>query len=184
MKNKALKILYFYNGIFVLAGSLLGPLYAIYVERFQGGILPVSISWSAFLLSTTFFIFLLSKYGDGVKEQEYLLMAGYLVRALVWLMYIFIGNITTLVIMQIFLGLGEALGSPSFDAIFAEHLDRGRHIKEYSDWKLISNIVLAMGTLAGGFIVSKFGFIPLFIIMSGLAFISFFGILLKPRKLL
>lgn len=111
MNNKALKILFIYNGVFVLAGSLLGPLYAIYVEKFQ-------------------------------------------------------------------------LGTPAFEVIFAEHLDEGKHIADYSDWKLISNIMLALGTLIGGVIVSKFGFTPLFLLMSSLAVISFIGVILKPRHLL
>lgn len=184
MNNQALKILFIYNGVFVLAGSLLGPLYAIYVEKFQAGILPVSISWSAFLISTTVFTFILSKIGDRVKEKEYLLLAGYFVRALAWFLFIFVGDIVFLIILQICLGLGEALGTPAFEVIFAEHLEEGKHIAEYSDWKLISNIMLALGTLIGGVVVSKFGFTLLFLLMSSLAIISFIGVILKPRHLL
>lgn len=184
MNNKALKVLFFYNGIFVLAGSLLGPLYAVYVQKFQSGVLAISVSWSAFIISATFFIYLLSKIGDRFKEKEYFLLAGYLIRALAWFLFIFIGNIWSLVILQIFLGLGEALGTPTFEAIFAEHLDQGKFLAEYSNWKLITNIVLAIGTLAGGIIVAKFGFTPLFLAMSALSAVSFIGVLLKPRNLL
>lgn len=184
MKNSALKVLYLYNGIFCLAGSLLGPLYAVFVEKFHGGVLAISASWAAFIISATFFIYLLSKVGDRFKEKEYLLLAGFLVRAIVWFLFIFIGNIWSLVVLQIFLGLGEALGSPAFDAIFAEHLDKGQFIKEYANWKLVMNIALAAGTLTGGVIVAKFGFVPLFLTMSALSIVSFIGVLLKPRKLL
>ncbi len=182
--NKALKALFIMNGIFVLAGSLLGPLYAVYVKSLDERIMSVSLSWAAFLLSTTVFTFIVSRMGDKIREKEYLLMAGYLIRSVVWFLYIFVGGVLDLVILQVMLGIGEALGTPSFDALFAEHLDKNKHISEYSDWKIISNGVLVLGTLLGGYIVSRYGFTYLFLAMSGLSLVAFFGILLKPRKLL
>lgn len=184
MKNKALRALYIYNGVFLLAASMLGPLYAVYVERFVNGIMSVSISWSAFLISTTIFTYLISKKGDGVKEREYLMMAGYLLRIVSWLSFIFVNNLLSLVFIQILLGLGEALGTPSFNAIFAEHLDKDKYVSEYSNWTLISNLFSALGIIIGGIIVSNFGFKFLFVLMSAISLIPFLGILVKPRKLL
>src|SRR3989344_3982373 len=177
--NKSLKTLVLFNGIFVFASCLLGPLYAIYVEGIDKSVLAVSSSWSAFLFSTTLFTYLMSKWGDKVKETEYLLVGGYLIRAVVWLGYIFVGNLFMLILLQVLLGIGESLGTPSYDAIFAEHLDRNKHIKDYSIWKVISNLVGASATLMGGFVVSFYGFVPLFIFMSVIALISMFGILLS-----
>lgn len=184
MQNKSLKILFIFNGIFVFAGSLLGPLYALYVGTFDKNILSVSITWASFLAATFIFTIIVSKVGDKVKEKEYLLMAGFLVRAAAWFMFIFAGNVFHFVLLQVLLGLGEALGTPTFDAIFAEHLDGGKHIKEYADWKLIVNGTTAVGTIIGGLVVTTLGFNWLFAIMSGLATVSFLGVLIQPRKLL
>jgi MFS family permease len=181
MPNKILRVLFLYNGVFVLAGSLLGPLYALYVEKLDTGILPVSISWATFLASTTFFTYFISKMGDRLKHKRFLLIAGYLVRAFCWFFMALISNIEQLVLIQFILGIGEALGSPAFDTIFAEHLDTNKHIMDYSDWKVISNGILVLGTLAGGFIVSRFGFHYLLFGMSGLAIISFVGVLINPH---
>ena len=60
MTNRTLKILYLYNGIFVFGGSLLGPLYAVYVGIIDTSILSVSVTWSAFLISTFIFTFIIS----------------------------------------------------------------------------------------------------------------------------
>jgi MFS family permease len=88
------------------------------------------------------------------------------------------------VFIQILLGLGDSFGTPSFNAIIAEHLDVGRFIEEFSDWKLVLNIATGIGTLIGGIMVKEFGFDWLFIFMTILAIISFIGIWVQPRKLL
>ena len=182
--NKSLKILFLSNSLFVFASSLLGPLYALYVEGIDGKILSVSFSWFAFIVSSLFFTYLVGRYGDKIKEKEYLLLAGYLLRACVWIFFIFVTNISSLIILQIILGIGDALGSPAFESIFATHLDREQSISNYSTWKLFERVAIAAATLLGGFIVSLFGFSPLFIIMSLLALISFSIVLFQPRKLL
>lgn len=184
MKNKALSTLFLYNGVFVFAGSLLGPLYAVYIESIDLGFLSISFTWSVFLLSSTFAMIVVRKYGDRVEEKEYLLLAGYLIRALVWFSYPFVGGLVGVLILQVLLGIGEALGTPSYDAIFAEHLDNGKHVEEYTNWKLISSILSAIAVLIGGFIVQTYGFNVLFFIMGILAIISFIGVLIKPRELL
>ena len=184
MKNNSLKALFIFNGIFVFAGALLGPMYAVFVETIDPSIFSISISWSAFLISTTIFMIMIRKFGDSVFEKEYLLLAGYLIRSIAWFYFPFISIIIELVFLQILLGLGEALGTPSFDAIFAQHLDKGKEIKEYSEWKLITNIGGAIAVIIGSFIVNYFGFNFLFFLMGSLSLISFFGILIKPRDLL
>lgn len=184
MINKSLKVLFIFNGVFVLAGSLLGPLYALYVATFDKNILSVSITWASFLIATFVFTLTVSNFGDKIQDKRYLLMAGFLVRAFAWFMFIFAGNIFHFVLLQILLGLGEALGTPTFDAVFAEHLDKGRHIREYADWKLIVNGTTAVGTIIGGLIVTTLGFSWLFVAMSGLAMVAFFGMLVQPKKIL
>lgn len=184
MENKALQTLFLYNGIFVFAASLLGPLYAVFVETIDKSISSISLSWAAFLLSGTFFMLLVRKYGDRILETEYLLLAGFLVRAIAWFSFPFISTISMLILLQILLGLGEALGSPAYETLFAKHLDKNHNIEEYSDWKLIVNFSNAFAILLGGYIIEMYGFTPLFILMGGLALLSFMGILVKPRRLL
>lgn len=68
----ALKILFISNGIFVFADRLLGPLYAIFVEKFDTNILSVSFSWFIFMLSATLFTLIISKYGDYTMLWHYM----------------------------------------------------------------------------------------------------------------
>ncbi len=182
--NKPLRVLFILNSIFVFAGSLLGPLYAIYVRGIDSKVISVSFSWAVFMFSSTVFMYFVSKYGDRVKEQEYLLAGGFLVRCLAWFGYIFVSNLPSLIMLQIVLGLGEALGTPSWNAIFANHLDEKKEIMDYSNWDIIKNLMIAVATVVGGVLVTCFGFNLLFAVMGLLAFVSFIGVLITPRKVL
>jgi MFS family permease len=184
MSNKSLQALFIFNGVFIFSASLLGPLYAVYIESFNKGIFTISVTWASFFIASLLFTIVVSIFGDYIHEKEYLLVAGFLIRALAWFMFIGASNIVHFIALQALLGLGEALGTPAFDAIFAEHLDGGKHIKEYSIWKLIVNGTTAVGTLMGGFIAVRFGFSWLFFAMGSMALLAAFGIIIQERKLL
>lgn len=182
--NKSLKVLFGLNSIFVFGGSLFGPLYAVYIQGLDSNIITVSLSWSVFMISSTIFMYFVSKYGDLVKEQEYLLASGFLVRALAWFGYIFVTDVSGLILIQVVLALGEAFGTPAWNAIFAKHLDGHKEIMDYSNWNIINNLVVAIATVVGGVLVVEFGFRVLFVVMGLLALTSFVGTLLTPRRTL
>lgn len=182
--NKSLKFLLAINGIFVFAANLLGPLYAVFVETIDQKIFSVSLTWSIYLIATTLTTYILFRLGDQLKEKEYLLIAGFLLRAVAWIGLAFSSSLIHIGMAQIIIGIGEALGSPAFDALFAEHLDKDKHIRDYSSWKIISNLFSAIATLAGGFLVASLGFTPLFLLMAAIAVICSILVFLKPRSLL
>jgi len=182
--NKILKILFVYNGIFVLGASLLGPLYAVFVETINPSVLVVSWSWAAFLISAIFFLFVMARVGDRVQKKKYLLLAGYIVRAIAWFLFLFVQSVPALILVQILIGLGEALGTPAFNAIFAAHLNHGKQIADYANYKIVSMAVVTLGTIVGGLVVNSFGFQPLFLAMSGLAILSSIGVLAQSRDIM
>ena len=182
--NKSLKLLLGINSIFVIAANLLGPLYALYISRMGGSIAVISGTWSVMLLTTTLVNFVLIRYGDRIKEHEYLLIAGFVFRAIAWIGFVYSGSITSIIALQIVIGVGEAVGSTGFDAIFAEHLDKQCHIRDYAIWKTISNVIAAMATLIGGFVVTFYGFGPMFYFMAIVAIFCAIFTYLLPRKAL
>lgn len=182
--NRALRILFTFNSLFLFSASLLGPLYAIYVAKIGGGVLLISTSTAAFFVASTLFLIFISRWGDRVKEKEYLLILSYLVRAVGYFGYIFLNSALWLILIQVIFGLGDALGTPTFSVLFAKHTDKDEEVMEYSDWTLVANLVMALGVVIGGFIVNSFGFGSLFLIMSILCLISALGIFIVPRKVL
>ncbi len=184
MNNPALKALYVSNGIFVFAGAMLVPLYAIFAENIGATILSISALTSVLLIAKVATVIFLQRFGDGFAEKEYLLVAGFIVRAVGWIGLLFFQTIPALFVAQIILGFGDGLGSPSFRALFATHLDRGKEVKRYSEWELILAAGGSVGALAGGYIVTNYSFETLFVVMSALATVSAIIILTKPRSLL
>ncbi len=182
--NNSLKTLFLFNSIFVFAGNLLGPLYAIYLRSISPDITAVSISWAVYMFTATLGTIIVGKIGDKLQEKEYLLLAGYLCRAIGWFGFLFASSFQHVIMLQILIGIGEAAGTPAFEVIFSEHLDKGERVSEYATWRIISNLFVTAGILLGGWIVSYWGFPTIFAIMGSLAIISFLGILLKPRNLL
>lgn len=180
-KNRYLLSLYIFNGFFVLGSGLLGPLYAVYVQKIDNSVLAVSFSWAVFLFSTTIFLLLMTQYGDRIKNKKYLIMMGYLIQSLAWLGYIYIGKLWHLLGLQILLGLAEAIGAPTFQVLIAEHLDDGNKIKEYSVWKIILNATTALSAIIGGLIVNSYGFESLFYAMSFFGLISFVGLMVSLK---
>lgn len=182
MKNHILKLLLATNIIFMLAANLLGPLFAIFVQRFDGSVVTISLTWAVFIGSASIFMLILYRFGDRINKLQ-LLQLGFLIRAIAWLSYIFVGNIWGIFAVQVLLGLGEAFGTPAYEALFAEHLDDHRHIADYSEMWIAYNIVTAIAVVIGGVLVNYYGFPTLFIIMSVLALGSF-GTSLKLTYLL
>jgi len=182
--NKSLKLLLAINSIFVLAGNLLGPLYAVYIKGLGGSIAVVSGTWSIMLLTTTLANFALIRYGDKVREHEYFLILGFIFRVIAWIGFVYAGNLASIIALQIIIGLGEAVGSTGFDAIMAEHLDRSSHIRDYATWKTISNLLAALATFIGGFVVTIYGFSPMFWFMGAVALGCAVFTYLLPRKAL
>lgn len=182
--NKSLRTLLVANGVFILAASLLGPLYAVFVAGIDQAVLAVSLTWSTALVTGVILTFFVSRFGDRVKEKEYLLIAGFLLRALAWFGFIFVGSLRDLVLLQIVIGMGEAVGNPAFDVLFSQHLDKNKRVFDYSNWKIMEKLMMAGGVFLGGLVVTYFGFPVLFALMSFLALVVSAFLFTQPRTLL
>jgi MFS family permease len=184
IKNKPLKILILINIIFFFGANMFPPVFALFVKEIGGSALAAGSIWATFAIFTGLLIFIFSHLGDKIKEKEYLVLGGYFFRLIAWIGYFFANSLWHLYVLQIILALGESMGTPAFNAIYSEHLDRGKFVKQ---WGLLSSthmIVMGLSAFLGGFFVNQFGFRPLFLFMAALAGVSFVLLLVQPRKLL
>lgn len=178
------KILLFVDGIVLLAGAMLGPIYALFVERIGGDLLTASTTFAVFSLVAGIVIFFIGKFEDLIKEQELAVVVGYMITGVAYFGYIFVQSPTHLFLIQGLLGLGIAIERPAMDALLSKHLERKKAASYWGAWEGMYEMTLGVGALIGGFIASFFGFSTLFILMSGLCIGTALYIFLLPRKVL
>lgn len=160
------------------------PVFALFVEEIGGGAVAVGSIWAIFAIVTGILTAIFSRHGDKIKEKEYLVAGGYVFRIVAWIGYIFASSLWHLYVLQIVLAIGEAIGTTAFNAIYSEHLNKDRRIKQWGAWSSSNTIIGGFAALIGGMIVFQFGFQVLFLIMASLTIISFILLMLQPRKLL
>ena len=163
--NRILKYLLVSEAFWMLSVGLFGPIYAIFVARVGGDVLEAAWAYAAFSLAAGFMIFFISRWEDHVKHKEKLVILGHAIGALGILGYLFVGSPVHLFIVQIILGIAEAIVAPAFDGIYSINLDRGRFASEWGMYDSMDYMVTGISAAAGGLIASILGFPVLFFIM-------------------
>ena len=165
MLNEKIKTLIFVSNIWVFGVSLLGPLFAVYSQKIGGDIFDITSAWAAYLFVSGLAVIVVGKLSDNVSKTK-LLIAGYVIGAVSTLGYIFVENPVQLIFLQAWLGLSDALISPTWDSLYSQY---GSRKKSGLEWGLadgLPSIVQGCAVILGGVIVSYFSFKPLFITMA------------------
>lgn len=183
--NHAIRILLGTNALILLASAMLGPIYAIFVTQIGGDLMDASIAGFLFAISAGLITLLTGKYADGVKHNDKILVLGYSIIGVGFLLYPFVASVYTLFAIQALIGIGNAVYSPAFDKLYSIHLDHGKDGEEWGTWESLNYFMGAFGALLGGWLVTKFGFNTLFYMMAVLSFSSgIYLYALSPRRVL
>jgi MFS family permease len=181
--NKSLRVLLLTNAFILFAGAMLGPIYAIFVEDIGGHVLEAGLAGAVFALAAGITSLFSGYVADKMKNRVLIVVIGYMVMGAGFLFYNWVNSIATLFLAQIVIGIGEALYSPAFDLVYTRHLDKGKAGKQWGGWESMNYFTVALGAGFGGWLAYRWGFTPLFVIMSGLCLISSLYLLLLPKKL-
>lgn len=182
--NKALRILIMVNTTMVFVVGLLGPFYATFVQKIGGNIAFAGFSWAVFSIVAGVLTLLFAKWQLKVKEQELLLALGYLIRGLVFISYAFMGSITQLIFTQVLWGVGAALGTPAFDAVYSAHTTKEDSIVQWGQWEGIAAIATGIAALIGGVLIQEIGYSVVFMGMAVICFLLGIYIWRLPREVL
>ncbi|MCX6815926.1 MAG: MFS transporter [Candidatus Aenigmarchaeota archaeon] len=145
--------------------GLFSPLYAIFVEHIGGDILSASGAWAIYTFFTGAIIIILGRLEDHKLNKRLMVFSGYFILAIGSLGYFFVETPIHLFVVQMIAGIGIAVIEPAWDGLFSIYLDRGRESFEWSLWSGGTRIALAVAALAGGIIVTLYGFRTMFILM-------------------
>lgn len=182
--NKPLRILLATNAFVLVAGAMLGPIYAIFVDNVGGDLMDASIAGGLYALAAGVTTLISGKYSDKIRESEYVVVLGYVIMGIGFLFYTMANSIWWLFVLQSLIGMGEAIYSPAFDAVYSHHLVEEKAGGQWGAWESMNYFSLTIGSFVGGSIATWFGFNTLFIIMSLLCFGSALYIFRLPRRAL
>ena len=187
--NKVIKILVLSDFFLLFGWGLISPILAIYIiHSIRGGNaqvagIAVGIYWLLKSVLQLPIANLLDRH-HGEKDDYYALIFGTLLASLTPIGFIFATLPWHIYILQTVHAIGMAFAIPSWSGIFTRHIEKGR---EAFCWSLDSS-ALGIGAgaagIIGGTVAKVFGFLPLFIGVSGLGIISSLLFLLIQNNLL
>lgn len=170
--NKGIKFLLIADSFYNLALGMIGPIYAIFVEKIGGDILDASWAYFVYMISSGIIIYLISKWENKVKHKEKLVSIGYFLTSVGCFFYIFVYNQPTLLITQVILGIATAFLNPAFDATYSHYVNKKEETSEWGSWESLQYIVIAIAAVIGGYMANIFGFKILFSFMFVTSFIG------------
>lgn len=158
------KILLWSSNLWLLGDGLLGPLFAIFAGGIGGDIFDITAAWAIFMIVTGVLTIQVGKLGDRIGH-EYLLLLGYALNTVFTFSFLLIETPAHLFLVQAGLGVSLALANPTWYALYDKYSTSN---KDGYIWGVANghgNIATGVAAMAGGFIVTKFSFDTLFIIM-------------------
>ena len=183
--RREVKILIETSLLFNIGAGLFAPIYAIFVEHLGATIIDAGFAIGIYSIVFGVLIILLGKIEDKYTNQRHMVFIGYIILAFCALGYIFVQNAMQLFILQVFIGIGSAILTPAWDALFSKYEDDGKEAFEWSIWEGGTNIILGITAFLGGLIVVAFGWALIFVIMfifEIIGAISSFRLSFSPRK--
>lgn len=183
-QNHSLKILLFVSTTMTFVLGIFAPFYALYVVRLGGDLTLAGISWAVFSIVSGVLMLAFTTWETSIKDKKALYASGYILRAITFLLYIFVGSVYELILAQILLGISLALSNPAFDALFMKHTDKNKEIAEWGGWEGLTSIATGCAALVGGFVIEIYGFTSAFSLMSLISLCLGIYLILLPKEIL
>ncbi|MBU5688512.1 MAG: MFS transporter [Candidatus Aenigmarchaeota archaeon] len=160
--RREIKLLLFVEFLIAIGLGMLGPYYAIYVEKIAHDTSVVGYSYAAFWITVGLLSPLFGKLADKKSKSIFLLIGGSL-SFIVSLLYGIVSSVYQLIIVEIFNGIATACFSPAYRAITAEITSKKNRGFEYGLLDSISYITYGLAAILATFVFTYLGATALFI---------------------
>ena len=183
--NPVIRFLIISDTVLIGAASLLGPVFALFVEGFieGGNEMVVGLSAGIYLFTKSTLQIPIAHLIDkirGEKDDFWIMFIFSIIISLIPLSYLFISTPIQLYIVQFFLGLMTAFTFPTFMAIFTRHIDKEKEGTEWGIYFTSVDLVSAMFATVGGYVAVTYGFHALIITVVSISVVG--SLLLWPIK--
>lgn len=187
--NPVVKFLTVSDIIILTSFGLITPIFAIFItDNIKGGTVEVAgLASAIYLFTKSLGQIPVARYIDNIKGERddfWIMFAGSLGIVLVPVLYLFIKTPLSLFAVQFFYGASAAMVFPSWMAIFTRHIDREHEGVEWGVYRTMIDFGCAVAASLGGLLVYRFGFQPLFIVISIVSFIGALFLLFVYQEML
>ena len=166
------KLLLLASSLWFFSEGLLGPLFAVFSEQIGGDVLDITAAWAAYLIVSGIAYPVVGKLLNRSRWKFRMIAVRYALNTLFTFAYLLVSNTQQLLLVQVGLGIAEAIATPSWDAFFATQLGETDDTFAWGiasgHTQFISGVAIAVGGLIAGFI----SFQALFITMGTISLLA------------
>ena len=165
-------IILFLAGLFFWSSiTTLLPTLPLYINFIGGTKQQIGLVMGCFAVGLLLSRIWLGPLAD-TKSRKLVLIIGTTVAAIAPIGYLFLNSIPLLMLLRAFHGISIAGVTIGYSALVADFSPPGRRGELIGYMSLVNPIGMGIGPAMGGFLVVATGYIPLFIVSSGLGVIS------------
>ena len=177
--NQVILIIIFAEFIFTIGAALIGPLVAIFITKDVGApVTVVGFAVATYWIVKSILQLPVARYLDrnhGEIDDYYSVLIGLVIVTAAVYLYYFVQTAWHIYALQFFIGIGDALVVPAFQAIFARHLDKDQEAFEMALRSSFSyGVSSAIGGALSGILAMTVGIRPIYIINGTLLLIGLF----------
>ena len=158
-------ILLWAGGVWYLGEGLLGPLFAVFAQGIGGDLLSITAAWASYLAVMGIATIAVGYLDERHARTEVLLILGYAANAVLTFAYLLVRTPSDLLLVQVGLGIASALATPTWDNLYARALPRHAAARMWAWHEGTMPLLMAVGVLMGGIIVTRWSFPTLFVTM-------------------
>lgn len=163
MQNQTIRTLLTAGSIWSFGAGLFFPIFAIFSSNVGGDITDAGIAAAIFILVTSALEYPIGKLLDKYHEKNFIVI-DYFLEAAVFIGYIFVQNVIQLFVLQVVLGIANAIGDPAWESLYGRSAANSKSGSLWANSHLFIGIFNAVGILLGTYLVSIYGFSAAFLL--------------------
>lgn len=111
--TRPLKLLLVASSLWYFSEGLLGPLFAVFSEQVGGDVLDITAAWATYLIVSGLAYPVVGKLLNRSRWKFRMIAVGYGLNTLFTFAYLLVNDTTDLLLVQVGLGIAEAVSTPS-----------------------------------------------------------------------
>jgi predicted MFS family arabinose efflux permease len=149
--------------------NLLAPIYAIFIKEIGGTVFDAGATVGFYAVLRGVLYFLFRKLDERKYNAKTMISSGYLVFFISYTLYIFASKPLHIFFIQGLLAFAEVIINPSWSAVIAKSLAKGKERNIYSNFYGYRSIFEGITAFAGGVLATYLGFDILLMVMAAFA---------------